>query len=254
MQKLMNQEKIAIITGGSRGIGAETARLLAANGYSVCVNYVRNEVAAKKVKDEISTHGGHCITVKADVSDSREVSKLFETVDHELGTLSVLVNNAGILNTQCRLDEISEERFQKVFQTNVMSCFFCCKEAIKRMSKKYGGVGGAIVNVSSVASKSGSPNEYVDYAASKGAIDSLTRGLALEVAPEGVRVNAVRPGLIYTDMHASGGEPDRVKRLEPKIPLLRGGQPEEVANAILWLATEKSSFVTGSFIDPSGGL
>jgi NAD(P)-dependent dehydrogenase (short-subunit alcohol dehydrogenase family) len=234
MQKLMNQEKIAIITGGSRGIGAETARLLAANGYSVCVNYVRNEVAAKKVKDEISTHGGHCITVKADVSDSREVSKLFETVDHELGTLSVLVNNAGILNTQCRLDEISEERFQKVFQTNVMSCFFCCKEAIKRMSKKYGGVGGAIVNVSSVASKSGSPNEYVDYAASKGAIDSLTRGLALEVAPE--------------------GEPDRVKRLEPKIPLLRGGQPEEVANAILWLATEKSSFVTGSFIDPSGGL
>ncbi|MDO3387502.1 SDR family oxidoreductase [Gilvimarinus sp. SDUM040013] len=250
----MVQDKVAIVTGGSRGIGAETAKLLAENGYAVCINYLRNDSAAQKIKDEITTLGGHCITIKADVSASEAVSRLFETVDRKLGTVSVLVNNAGILKQQCRLDEISEQRFTEVFQTNVMSCFLCTKEAIKRMSTKYGGSGGVIVNVSSGASKSGSPNEYVDYAASKGAIDSLTRGVALEVAAEGIRVNAVRPGLIYTEMHASGGEPNRVQRLESKIPLQRGGKPKEVAQAILWLATEKSSFVTGSFVDPAGGL
>lgn len=250
----MTQNRVAIVTGGSRGIGAETAKLLAEQGYSVCINYLKNEAAAKNVQAEIAAIGGRSITVQADVSVSGDVARLFETVDRELGTVSVLVNNAGILKKQCRLEDITAARFREIFQTNVMSCFLCTKAAIKRMSTKYGGSGGSIINVSSGAAKTGSPNEYVDYAASKGAIDTFTRGVALEVAAEGIRVNAVRPGLIYTDMHASGGEPDRVKRLESKIPMQRGGQAEEVAQAILWLATEKSSFVTGSFIDPSGGL
>ncbi len=250
----MTLSKVAIITGASRGIGAETAKLFAENGYYVCINYLSNESAAEKVKNEILQRGDHCITVKADVSIESEVARLFETVENQLGYISILVNNVGILRTQCRLEEISAKRFSEVLLTNVMSCFLCSKEAVKRMSTKNGGSGGVIVNVSSGASKSGSPNEYIDYAVSKGAIDTLTRGLALEVAAEGIRVNAVRPGLIYTEMHASGGEPNRVERLKSKIPLQRGGQPKEVAEAILWLATEKSSFVTGSFIDPAGGL
>jgi NAD(P)-dependent dehydrogenase (short-subunit alcohol dehydrogenase family) len=250
----MTINKIAIITGASRGIGAETAKLFAKNGYAVCINYIANDAAAEKVKNEIVACGARCITVKADVSIGSEVINLFKTVDRELGCVSVLVNNAAILKSQCRLQEISEERFGEILRTNVMSCFLCCKEAVKRMSTKNGGVGGVIVNVSSGASKSGSPNEYIDYAASKGAVDTLTRGLALEVAAEGIRVNAVRPGLIYTEMHAAGGEPNRVDRLQSKIPLQRGGQPTEVAEAILWLASDKSSFVTGSFIDPAGGL
>lgn len=250
----MPGNRVAIITGGSRGIGAETAKLLAENGYSVCINYIENDAAAEKIKSEILHGGGRCIAIKANVSISSDVSRLFEVVDREFGCVSVLINNAGILKTQSRLDEISEERFKEVLQTNVMSCFLCSKEAIKRMSTKYGGSGGVIVNVSSGASKSGSPNEYIDYAASKGAIDTLTRGVALEVAEEGIRVNGVRPGLIFTEMHALGGEPNRVERLQSKIPLRRGGHPKEVAEAILWLATEKSSFVTGSFIDPAGGL
>lgn len=249
----MSSNKVVIITGSSRGIGAETAKLFSKNDYSVCINYIANESAAEKVKDEILENSSRCIAVKADVSNAREVAKLFETVDNELGCLSVLVNNAAILKEQSRLEDISEERFSEVLRTNVMSCFLCSKEAIVRMSTKNGGAGGVIVNVSSCASKSGSPNEYVDYAVSKGAVDTLTRGLALEVAAEGIRVNAVCPGLIYTDMHASGGEPDRVDRLKSKIPLQRGGQAIEVAEAILWLASEKSSFVTGSFIDPAGG-
>lgn len=250
----MSSTNVAIITGGSRGIGAETAKLFAQHGYAVCVNYVANDAAAEAVKQEIEAAGGRCLLVKGDVSKSADVTRLFETVDRELGTLSVLVNNAAILRTQCRLDEISEERFLEVMQVNVMSCFLCTKEAIKRMSTRYGGTGGSIVNVSSGASKSGSPNEYVDYAASKGAVDTMTRGVALEVAAEGVRVNAVRPGLIHTDIHADGGEPNRIERLKSKIPMQRGGQAREVAEAIFWLATEPSSFVTGSFIDPTGGL
>lgn len=250
----MRSDKVVIITGASRGIGAETAKLFAENGYAVCINYISNDMAAEKVKKEILESNGHCITVKADVSISAEVVRLFETVDLELGCVSVLINNAAILKTQCRMVEITEERFNEVFRTNVMSCFLCSKEAIKRMSKKNGGTGGVIVNVSSGASKSGSPNEYVDYAVSKGAVDTLTRGLALEIASEGIRVNAVRPGFIYTEMHASGGEPNRIERLKSKIPLQRGGYPKEVAEAIFWLATEKSSFVTGSFIDIAGGL
>ncbi|WP_045825517.1 SDR family oxidoreductase [Teredinibacter turnerae] len=250
----MSEHKVAIITGGSRGIGAETTKLLALNGYAVCVNYLQDDTTAHALKRNITEMGVQCISVKADVSVSSDVSRLFETVDQELGSLSVLVNNAGILREQCRLDTISEDRFSEVLRVNVMGCFLCCKEAVKRMSTKYGGAGGAIVNVSSRAAVTGSPNEYVDYAASKGAIDTLTRGLALEVAAEGIRVNGVRPGLIYTEMHASGGEPNRVKRLENKIPMQRGGEPSEVAEAIYWLVSNKSSFVTGSFIEPSGGL
>ncbi len=250
----MNSNKVVIITGASRGIGAESAKLFARNGYSVCINYVANDEAASVLKDEILLLGVACITVMADVSIASEVERLFQTVDRELGSVDVLVNNAAILKTQCRLEDMTEQRFSAVLHTNVMSCFFCCKEAVKRMSTKHGGHGGTIVNISSMASKSGSPDEYIDYAASKAAVDTLTRGLALEVAAEGIRVNAVRPGLIFTEMHASGGEPDRVNRLKSKIPLQRGGQPIEVAEAILWLASDKSSFVTGSFIDPAGGL
>ena len=250
----MAVQKVALITGASRGIGAETAKRFAENGYAVCINYVSNDTAAEQVKHEITQRGGKCVVVKADVSVERDVSKLFETIDAELGCISVLVNNAAILKQQCRMDTISAERFAEVMRTNVMSCFLCSKEAVKRMSTKHGGMGGAIVNVSSAAAKTGSPNEYVDYAASKGAIDTLTRGLALEVAAEGIRVNAVRPGLIYTDMHTSGGEPNRVDRLKSKIPLQRGGEAKEVADAIFWLASDNSSFVTGSFIDTTGGL
>ena len=246
--------KVAIVTGASRGIGAETAKLFSHNGYSVCINYLSNQSAAEKVKDEILCSGGNCLLVKADVSRESDVLRLFETVEKELGYISVLVNNAGILKKQCRLDEITNDRFKEVMLTNVMSCFLCSKEAVKRMSTKYGGNGGSIINISSGASKSDSPNKYIDYAASKGAIDTLTRGLALEVAEEGIRVNGVRPGFIHTDMHACGGEPNRIERLKSKIPLKRGGQPQEVAEAILWLATDKSSFVTGSFIDAAGGL
>ena len=250
----MIPKKIAILTGSSRGIGAATAKLFAKNGFAVCINYVSNSVAAEQTKNEILEMGQRCIAVKADVSISSEAARLFETVDSELGRVSALVNNAAILRKQCQFIEITEERFSEILHTNIMSCFLCCKEAVKRMSIKNGGAGGSIVNVSSCASKSGSPNEYIDYAASKGAVDTLIRGLALEVAAEGIRVNAVRPGLIHTDMHASGGEPERVERLQSKIPLQRGGEPEEVAEAIFWLASEKSSFVTASFIDTSGGL
>ena len=250
----MTTDKVVIITGASRGIGAAAAKIFAQNGYAVCINFMTNEMAAEQLKTEILHYTSKCITVKADVSKSTEVQRLFDIVDKELGCLSVLVNNVGILKTQCRLDEIDEQRFSQVLNTNVMSCFLCSKQAVKRMSKKYGGVGGAIVNVSSGAAKSGSPNEYVDYAASKGAIDSLTKGLAMEVAAEGIRVNGVRPGLIHTDIHASGGEPNRIDRLKTKIPMQRGGESTEVAEAIYWLASEKSSFVTGSLVDIAGGL
>jgi NAD(P)-dependent dehydrogenase (short-subunit alcohol dehydrogenase family) len=250
----MQTNKIVVITGASRGIGAATAKIFAQKGYAVCINFLTDDIAAERLKQDILQYNVKCITVKADVSKACEVKRLFETVNEELGCLTVLVNNVGILQNQCRLDEIDEQRFSHVLTTNVMSCFLCSKQAVKLMSSKYGGNGGAIVNVSSGAAKSGSPNEYVDYAASKGAIDSLTKGLALEVAAEGIRVNAVRPGLIHTEIHTSGGEPNRINRLKSKIPMQRGGEPAEVAEAIYWLASEKSSFVTGSFIDIAGGL
>ena len=250
----MTTEKIAIITGAGRGIGAATAILFAKHGYAVCINYKSNSEAAEKVASSITEHGGKCIVAQADVSTEQGVSQLYALVDEKLGAVSVLVNNVGILKAQSRLEDMTADRINSVMSNNVTSCFLCCREAIKRMSVKRGGKGGTIVNVSSRAAETGSPNEYIDYASSKGAIDTLTRGLALEVAAEGIRVNCVRPGLIYTDMHADGGEPKRVDRLKDKIPMQRGGQPSEVAEAIFWLASEKSSFSTGSFLDVTGGL
>lgn len=250
----MQTGKVAIVTGSGRGIGAATAKLLAANGYAVCISYKADEESAVSIEHSIRQMGGRCISVKADVSSENEVRELFERVDEELGALSCLVNNVGILAKQCRLEDMSTARIEKIFKTNVTSYFMCSQQALKRMSKQRGGSGGAIINVSSLASITGSPNEYIDYASSKGAIDTFTRGLAVEVAAEGVRVNCVRPGLIYTDIHSDGGEPGRVERLKTKIPMQRGGKPEEVAEAVLWLASEKSSFVTGAFIDLSGGL
>ena len=246
-------EEIAVITGGSRGIGAATAQLAAARGYAVCVNYRRNRTAAESVVRAIERAGGKAIAVAADVASEADVVRLFETVDRELGPVTALVNNASILETQMRLEDMDAARLQRIFAINVTGCFLCAREAVRRMSTQRGGQGGAIVNVSSVAARTGSPGEYVDYAASKGALDTMTIGLAKEVAEQGIRVNAVRPGLIYTDIHASGGEPGRIERLKESVPLKRGGQPEEVARAILWLASEEASYVTGSFIDVSGG-
>ncbi|NOH70449.1 SDR family oxidoreductase [Vibrio pectenicida] len=250
----MSHSKVAIITGGGRGIGAATAKLFSHHGYAVCINYKSNSDAANTLAKEINANGGHCIAVQADVSQEFEVSRLFEVVDKELGSLAVLVNNAGMLHRQMRLDEMNAERINTILTNNVTSYFLCCREAVKRMSTYHGGAGGVIVNVSSTAARTGSPNEYIDYAASKGAIDTLTKGLSLEVAKEGVRVNCVRPGLIYTQMHADGGESQRVDRLKSNIPMQRGGLPEEVAEAIYWLASEKSSFSTGNYLDLAGGL
>jgi NAD(P)-dependent dehydrogenase (short-subunit alcohol dehydrogenase family) len=253
----MNSEKqkpVVLITGASRGIGAATARLFASKGYAVCINYRANLEAAEAVAADIQRLAGSCLIVQADVSLEEDVIRLFKTVTEELGAPDVLVNNAGILNQQSRLDDLSGERIESILRNNVSSCLLCCREAVRRMSSRHGGRGGAIVNVSSLAARTGSPNEYIDYAASKGAVDSLTVGLAKEVAGEGIRVNAVRPGLIYTDIHADGGEPGRVDRLAEKIPMQRGGKAEEVAEAIYWLASKEASFVTGTFIDVAGGL
>ncbi|EKO3404541.1 glucose 1-dehydrogenase [Vibrio fluvialis] len=240
--------KVVIVTGGSRGIGAATSKLLAKQGYAVCVNYRANQASADQVVGAITDMGGRAFAMQADVANEQEVEALFAATHQRFGVVTHLVNNAGILDKQSRLADMSLERFNHVMNTNVTSCFLCCREALKQMPS-----GGAIVNVSSAASRSGAPFEYVDYAASKGAMDSLTKGLSLEVAEQGIRVNAVRPGFIYTEMHADGGEPGRVDRLAPNIPLKRGGTPEEVANAIAWLLSEEASYVTGSFIDLAGG-
>ncbi|EPE2651534.1 glucose 1-dehydrogenase [Vibrio fluvialis] len=240
--------KVVIVTGGSRGIGAATSKLLAKQGYAVCVNYRANQASADQVVGAITDMGGRAFAMQADVANEQEVEALFAATEQRFGVVTHLVNNAGILDKQSRLADMSLKRFNHVMNTNVTSCFLCCREALKQMP-----AGGAIVNVSSAASRSGAPFEYVDYAASKGAMDSLTKGLSLEVAEQGIRVNAVRPGFIYTEMHADGGEPGRVDRLAPNIPLKRGGTPEEVANAIAWLLSEEASYVTGSFIDLAGG-
>ena len=245
--------KVIIITGASRGIGAATAKLAAARGYSVCVNFLQNQSAADAIVEEIQTKGGQAIAVVADVSREADVERLFEVVDARFGRVTALVNNASILETQMRVEEMDAARLHRIFSVNIVGSMLCAKEAVRRMSVKHGGDGGAIVNVSSAAARLGSAGEYVDYAASKGAIDSFTTGLSLEVAAEGIRVNAVRPGYIYTDIHASGGEPGRVDRLKDAIPMKRGGQPDEVANAIMWLVSDEASYVTGTFIDLAGG-
>lgn len=244
---------IALITGGSRGIGKATALLLAQQGLRVVVNYHRDRQAAQEVVEVITRAGGEALAWQADVSDEQQVVTMFTAIDEAWGPVNVLVNNAGILATQCRVENLTADRINRVLSTNVTGYFLCCREAVKRMSTEHGGSGGAIVNVSSVAARLGSPGEYVDYAASKGAVDTLTTGLSLEVAAQGIRVNGVRPGFIYTDMHASGGEPGRVDRVAPAIPMRRGGQPEEVAQAIAWLVSDSASYVTGSFIDLAGG-
>jgi NAD(P)-dependent dehydrogenase (short-subunit alcohol dehydrogenase family) len=245
--------KVMIVTGGSRGIGAETARLAGQRGYAVCVNYLNNRSAADSVVTSIERAGGKAVAVAADVAAESDVVRLFETVDQTLGTIDALVNNAGILDLQTRLEDVDAARLNRIFATNVTGSFLCAREAVRRMSTKNGGAGGAIVNVSSAASRLGSPGEYVDYAASKGAIDTMTLGLSKEVATEGIRVNAVRPGFIYTDMHASGGEPNRVDRVKEFVPMKRGGQAIEVAYAILWLLSDEASYATGTFIDLAGG-
>jgi NAD(P)-dependent dehydrogenase (short-subunit alcohol dehydrogenase family) len=245
----MNIKPVVLITGASRGIGAATAVLFAKHGYNVCINYKTDEISANKVAQRVLTHGMHALVLQADVANEDDVIEMFKTIEATFSRVDVLVNNAAILKPQMPLLKMDAQRINTVLTTNVTSAFLCAREAIKHMSH-----GGSIVNVSSAAAKTGSPNEYIDYAASKGAIDTLTIGLAKEVAPLNIRVNGVRPGLIYTDMHRDGGDPDRVNRLQKKLPLGRGGTVDEVAAAIYFLASEKASFSTGSFIDVAGGL
>ena len=244
-------KRIVLITGGSRGIGAATAILLASKGFIVCVNYQKNRKAAEQVVLDIENNGGKAIAVQADVSIESDVERLFLTIDQQLGSITHLVNNAGILMLQSTLLNLSAERINKILTTNVTSYFLCCREAVKRMLQH--NTHGAIVNVSSGAAQTGAPNEYIDYAASKGAIDTLTKGLAMEIAEKQIRVNGVRPGLIDTDMHADGGEPERVNRLKHNLPLKRGGTVDEVAQAIYWLLSDEASYTTGSILNVSGG-
>ena len=245
--------ELVLVTGGSRGIGAAICRALAATGVDIGLNYLRNRDAAVAVQSDVEAQGVRCELLQADVADEQQVQSMFRQLDASLGTLTGLVNNAGILETQGRLEDMDAARIDRVMRTNVTGSFLCAREAVRRMSVRHGGRGGAIVNVSSAASRLGSPGEYIDYAASKGAIDSMTIGLSKEVGAEGIRVNAVRPGVIYTDIHASGGEPGRVDRVGPGAPLARGGYPEEVAAAVVWLLSDAASYTTGSFIEVSGG-
>ena len=247
------EKKVVLITGGGRGIGAATARLAHQKGWSVCINYRNNNAAAEKMVDEINESGGVAVSVQADVSTEEGVISLFDAVDDEFGRVHALINNAGVIAPQSPLVDISVERLHKIFDTNVIGSFLCAREAIKRMSMSRGGCGGSIINVSSAASRIGSPHEFIDYAASKGAIDTMTIGLSKEVAEEGIRVNAVRPGLIETEMHFDAGDINRPQKLKEFIPLKRSGSASEVANAIVWLMSDEASYVTGAFVDVAGG-
>lgn len=244
--------KTVLITGGSRGIGAATALLAAREGYAVAVNYTSNSLAADEVVRQIRAAGGQAITVQADVANEMQVVSMFEKVDAKLGRLTALVNNAGVVDVNSRVDGMTLARLQRMFEINVFGSFLCAREAVKRMSTRYGGEGGAIVNVSSAAARLGSPGSYVDYAAAKGAIDTFTLGLSKEVAAEGIRVNAVRPGIIETEIHASGGLPNRAKEIAPQLPMQRAGTASEVAESIVWLLSEKSSYTNGALLDIAG--
>ena len=246
--------RILVVTGGSRGIGAATARLAASRGYSVCVNYLRDQRAAVSVVDDIRRDRGTAVALQANISVESEVVALFEMVERELGRPTDLVNNAATLEAQMRLDSMDAARLNRMFATNVLGTMLCAREAVRRMPTRFGGLGGSIVNISSGAARTGSPGEYVDYAATKGAVETFTVGLAREVAEEGIRVNGVRPGFIYTDLHAKGGERSRVDRVKKLVPMQRGGRPEEVSAAIMWLLSSEASYVTGAFIDVAGGL
>jgi NAD(P)-dependent dehydrogenase (short-subunit alcohol dehydrogenase family) len=249
----MDLKQVVLVTGGSRGIGAATAVLAAAKGYAVAVNYVANEAAAQELVRRIRAAGGEAIAAAGDVAQEGDVLRLFDEADAKLGRLTALVNNAGVVDVAARVEDMSVQRLKRMFDINVLGTILCAREAIKRMSTRHGGGGGAIVNVSSAAARLGAPGQYVDYAAAKGAIDAFTVGLAKEVAAEGIRVNAVRPGLIETDIHASGGIPDRVRQLQHLVPMQRGGTAEEVAHAILWLLAPEASYTTMSLVDVSGG-
>ncbi|WP_099866934.1 SDR family oxidoreductase [Pararhizobium haloflavum] len=242
-----------LVTGGSRGIGAAVSRLAGQRGYRVAVNYVTNRPAAEAVVADIQTAGGDAFAIAGDVGVERDVLAMFQAVDDRFGRLDALVNNAGVVDRMARLDEISADRLERMFRINITGAFLCAREAVKRMSTKHGGRGGAIVNLSSAAARLGSANWYVDYAASKGAIDTMTKGLALEVAAEGIRVNGVRPGIIDTDIHASGGEPGRVAAVRDSLPMKREGTAEEVARGILWLLSDEASYTTGTTLDITGG-
>ena len=248
-----NVREVMLITGASRGIGAASAVLAAERGYDVAISYRRDSGAAETVAGQMRAHGARAAVIQADVASEDDVERMFATVDAELGTLAVLVNNAGTLDLQMRLDEMTIGRVARTLRVNVLGVFLCCRAAVRRMSTRYGGAGGRIVNVSSAAARIGGAREYVDYAASKGAVDTMTLGLANEVAEEGIRVNAVRPGIIHTGLHALGGEPGRVDRLKAAVPMKRGGEAAEVARAILWLASDESSYTTGSFVEVAGG-
>ncbi|MCZ8258029.1 MAG: SDR family oxidoreductase [Polaromonas sp.] len=245
--------KVVLITGGSRGIGAACALLAARQGWAVAVNYTRNSLAADEVVRQIRQAGGQAITVQADVADETQVLAMFEKVDAKLGRLDGLVNNAGVVDKTTRVDALTLERLRRMFEINVFGSFLCAREAVRRMSTRYGGSGGAIVNVSSAAARLGAPGQYVDYAAAKGAIDTFTVGLAKEVAAEGIRVNAVRPGIIETDIHASGGLPDRARDLAPQVPMQRAGTAEETAQAIVWLLGDNAGYTTAALLDVAGG-
>ena len=244
---------LILITGGSRGVGAATARIAAQRGYDVAISYVSNDDAARAVVADVEEAGQRGLAIRADSASPDDVVEMFETIDRTFGRIDVLVNNAGIIAKQSRLEDLGFERMQRIFAVNTIGPILCAQQAVKRMSHRHGGRGGVVINISSASARLGSPNEYVDYAASKGALETFTIGFAKEVAGEGIRVNCVRPGHIYTEMHASGGEPGRVDRVKSTIPMGRGGQPEEVAHAILWLASSEASFVTGTFLDATGG-